>query len=56
MCHGSILSPRAVRDQCIFSQGVPGAASRARTSKEKKREDQLVEDLTRQGPLARRIL
>ena len=35
--------------------GSQGAASRARTSEQKTTEEQLVQDLTRHGPLARRI-
>ena len=55
MCHGSIWSLWLVFRWCIFCQEVPGAASRARTSKEKMTEEQLVQDLTRHGPLAQRI-
>ena len=42
----------------FLARRVPGAASRARTSEEKNdrgAEEQLVEDPTRPGPMARRI-
>ena len=41
-----------------MARSVPGAASRARTSEEKTdrgADEQLVRDLTRHGPMARRI-
>ena len=44
--------------QVVHFLPVPGAASRARTCEEQKRqmEEQLVQDLTRHGPMAWRIL
>ena len=48
-------SARVSRKCHSLRPGVPGAASRARTGEETA-VDQLVQDLTRHGPMARRFL
>ena len=55
---GSIYRSRAAASGAFWAKRVPGAASRARTSGEKNdrvAEEQLVQDLTRHGPMAWRI-
>ena len=49
-----LIAPGVTRVYSLWPGG-PRAASRARTYQEKMTEEQLVEDLARHGPMARRV-